>query len=80
MWNLSEKQAREIVENVEARLNTGEYLSKSKRDDLKNKIDSNISDMIRKECGKSEDKWNFFVDVKEMAKDILDRDSERFTD
>ena len=78
--NLPEIQAREIVKNVEARLNTGEYLSKSKRNDLKNKIDSNISDMIRKECGKSEDKWNFFVDVKEMAKDILDRDSERFTD
>jgi hypothetical protein len=78
--NITEEEAEAIKEMVERKLNTGEYLSKKKRDDLKQEIDGNIHKAIEKECAKNKSDWNKFVDAKTPAKEILYRDSDRLTD
>jgi hypothetical protein len=77
--NITEEEAESIKELVERKLNTGEYLSKTKREALKQEIDGNIHKAIEKECGKNKADWNKFVDAKVPAKEILDRDKERLT-
>jgi hypothetical protein len=78
--NITEDEAETIKQVVEHKLNTGEYLSKAKREELKRKIDDVIHKAIEKECGKNKSDWNKFVDVKTPAKEILDRDKDRLTD
>jgi hypothetical protein len=77
--NITEDEAEKIREIVENKLNTGEYLSKTKREALKQEIDGSLHKAIEKECGKNKADWNKFVDAKLPAKAILDRDKERLT-
>lgn len=78
--NITEEEADMIRTMVESKLNTGEYLSKSKRDFLKGEIDGSVHEAIKKECAKNKADWDKFVDAKVPAKEILDRDKERLTD
>lgn len=78
--NITEDEADQIKEMVENKLDTGEYLSKAKREALKLEIDSNLHKAIEKECVKNKADWNKFVDAKALTKEILDRDKNRLTD
>jgi hypothetical protein len=74
--NIKEEEAKEIKEIVEQNLNTKD-LSKERRDALKREIDDNIQKTIERECGANEHYWNRFIDGKNSAKQILDRDERR---
>ncbi|MBO7468606.1 MAG: hypothetical protein J6T81_00600 [Bacteroidales bacterium] len=78
--NITEEDAEMIRTMVENKLNTGEYLSRSKRESLKSEIDGSTSEAVKKECAKNKHDWEKFVDAKDPAKEILDRDKERLTD
>jgi len=80
--NITEDEAENIKKAVEDKLNTGEYLSKAKREALKQEIkkDGAIYRNIEKECGKNKSDWNKFVDAIAPAIEILDKDKQRLTD
>ena len=79
--NIEEVTALRIQELVLAKLGTAEYLSKVRRADVRNALDTKISEVVKKECGRNKDDWNRFVEARNTAYGILEEhDSDRMTD
>lgn len=79
--NIEKVTALRIQELVLAKLGTAEYLSKVRRADVRNALDTKISEVVKKECGRNQNDWDRFVDARNTAYGILeDHDSDRMTD
>lgn len=79
--NIDEETAYKIQELTLTKLGTADYLSKAKRIEVKNIMDKDISEAVKKECGRNREDWNRFVEAKNNAAGILDEhDKDRMTD
>lgn len=79
--NIDEETAYKIQELTLTKLGTADYLSKTKRTEVKNIMDKDISEAVKKECGRNREDWNRFVEAKNNAAGILDEhDKDRMTD
>lgn len=79
--NMDEETALRIQNLVLAKLGTAEYLSKVRRTEVKNALDTKISEAVKKECARNKNDWNRFVEARNTAYGILEEhDSDRMTD
>lgn len=69
---IDENTAGTIKEIVLNKLGTAEYLAKSKRAEVKDRIENEISSAVKKECLPNKENFNSFIDAKNTAADVLD--------